>query len=112
MGHPIEDRQAVRRGLHPAAIFAIVGAVLAAIVIAFIALAGSGQRAASNACHAAVTQQLAAPASAHWRDEVVTKTASGYVVAGSVDAQNAFGAMLPTYYRCTVTNGTAVVDTP
>jgi hypothetical protein len=74
--------------------------------------ATAGERGAEGSCKEAVSNQLVSPASAQFEISIVTESASGlYVVNGTVDSQNGFGAMLRAHFECVVNDdGTAVVD--
>ena len=74
-------------------------------------ISGSGQRDATNACTAVVSNLLASPASAKFDVTLVTQPGDGsYIVNGTVDSQNNYGAMLRNRFRCTVKDGDASVD--
>jgi hypothetical protein len=60
----------------------------------------TSQDSANSACQVAITDDLTAPATAHWHDRTVTAVSGGYSVAGQVDSQNDFGAVLTTSYGC------------
>jgi hypothetical protein len=71
------------------------------------ATVGSGGS-ATDACHAAVSSDLTAPATAHFHDEQSSDGAFGGVtITGEVDSENSFGALLTSSYTCDVdANGT------
>jgi hypothetical protein len=112
MGHPTPDAEINQRhGPHPAAVIGVLVAFLAFAVFGFVYLAGSDNRTAKNACISAVTDQLRSPASARWNVTLITDQGGGVrIVNGTVDAQNGFGAMIRSNFRCTVTNGVPTVD--
>ncbi|HVU60235.1 MAG TPA: hypothetical protein VHD58_01105 [Mycobacteriales bacterium] len=74
------------------------------------------QSEAKSTCHAAVKEQLAAPATAQFHNEQVSKTTDGsgdLQVTGSVDSENGFGALLTSSFVCTTSDdGVIMVDDP
>lgn len=64
---------------------------------------------ASDTCGKLVKKNLKAPATAQWSGLKVRKRGETYVVTGSVDAENGFGALLRLDYRCTMKNGTVTL---
>ena len=52
------------------------------------------------ACRDWVKDRLKSPTSAKFSGENTTQTGNTYVVRGSVDAQNSFGAMIRSDYTC------------
>ena len=87
-------------------------AILAAIVVAVVVVAfmvfgpddaDLAEADASELCRRVVRERLKAPASAQFRDEqVMSPEPKRWEVAGSVDSQNTFGALVATRYTCTV----------
>lgn len=58
---------------------------------------------AARYCERSVGEELKAPGTAEFGEASVDVGENGrYVVSGSVDAQNSFGAMIRTGYQCTV----------
>lgn len=53
---------------------------------------------AEVACEDWVKERLKAPATAEFDDPVTTRTGDIYLVAGTVNSQNSFGALLPNRY--------------
>ncbi len=95
-----------RRALIGVAVVVLVLLVLAGVVYA----SGSGERSAKNACQQAVDRELVAPDGAGYSFSVVSQDHGSWIVSGDVDAQNRYGARIRSSFRCTVTNGTATVD--
>ena len=61
------------------------------------------RRHAAAACHVHIRDSLKVPSSAQFQfPPNVAETESGYVVAGRLEAQNAFGVMLRSNYVCSV----------
>lgn len=56
---------------------------------------------AMGACEGAVEQNLKAPATAKY-DSSVRKAGASWIVTGSVDAENSFGALIRSTYECEV----------
>lgn len=112
MGHPDQGAGTdQRRRPHPLAVIGVLAALVVVAVFAVVYLVGSGDRTAKNACIGAVTDQLRAPGTAKFDVTLITDQDGGVkIVSGTVDSQNSFGALLRSNFRCTVTNGTAVVD--
>lgn len=54
-------------------------------------------------CEDWVREQLKAPATARFSDGTESGGVGSYVITGSVDAENSFGAMLRTEWTCTIT---------
>jgi len=67
---------------------------------------------AHSACQLYVLQHLQAPSSAAFSHSaaIVPSDDGGYLIRGSVDAQNAFGAMLRRNYLCAVDSAGRVVN--
>jgi len=49
-----------------------------------------------------VTTMLKSPASAKFSDESATRSGAAWIVKGSVDSQNGFGAMIRSHFSCEV----------
>lgn len=64
---------------------------------------GEGSAHVKIACRDWVTASLKSPSSADFSGESVTYVGSTYVVLGSVDSENGFGAMIRNTYRCEAT---------
>ncbi len=103
--HPwIESRDPPKRSpLKPAL---IVGGMLLAAIVGIIAIVqintmdGSDAR---DACREFVLDRIKSPATAEFSDERVIGIDPGpYTVAGNVDSENSFGALLRGTYSCTV----------
>jgi hypothetical protein len=57
--------------------------------------------AALDVCHQRIEDQLKAPATADYTDEVTTESAPGnWNITGAVDAENSFGAKIRASYVC------------
>lgn len=56
------------------------------------------------ACRDWVKDRLTSPATAKFSGESVSRTGNTYVVTGSVDSQNSFGAMIRNGYQCEAIN--------
>lgn len=89
-----------------------VGVTLVALVavVWVVGLFGYGAGATADgavkACHKDVETRLKSPRSAEYADETTEKVGDGkWVVKGSVDADNAFGASLRSRYECTAHSG-------
>lgn len=65
-----------------------------------------------NACREAVKTKMKAPATAQWPggERVTTEQGSNTTVDGQVDAQNGFGALIRSPFRCRATHDGAIVD--
>lgn len=63
-----------------------------------------------ESCEQSMIDQLKSPASARFGPAQVRQRGDEWIVAGSVDSQNSFGAMLRTNYVCTVNSNGFVVD--
>jgi len=64
---------------------------------------------ATTNCQAFVKERLKAPATAKFSNEVRREMEGGfYIVTGSVDSQNSFGATLRSKYNCMVTKDGAL----
>lgn len=59
-------------------------------------------------CETAVKDRLKAPATAQFSDERISRQPPRYLVAGHVDAQNGFGALVRATWTCTVDGGQVV----
>lgn len=97
-----EHDEAVRRGGNRWA-WGIGLAVLALLAwLLTIPLRGDDHSAgdAPRMCRDFVKQQLISPGSAKFSGEQVQHVGGEYTVTGSVDAQNAFGALLRRDYTC------------
>ncbi len=76
-------------------------------------VSSSARDGAINVCESAVTDQLTSPATAHFHDVAVSKDGDGLGVAGQVDSENGFGALLTSLFVChTDPDGTEVEGTP
>lgn len=94
-----------QRGARGLLIGVLVVALLAAAGVGIWYASGSDARTARNACVSAVGEQLAAPGSAKFSIDLATKTEGVWTIHGSVDAQNSFGALIRSDFRCTVKDG-------
>lgn len=78
--------------------------VLGVVVVGLLAVNAirtPGQ--AKEACREGVQDQLKSPSSARFSDEEAEETGEGrYLVTGSVDSENGFGAMIRNDYACKV----------
>lgn len=108
----IPGRHAPRRRIHPA-LWAVLGAAAALLVAggAWLALRpasttigpGDPDRAqAVHLCEDSIRSQLRSPSSAKFSGETYSSGGVSYTVAGNVDAQNGFGAMLRDTFDCTL----------
>jgi hypothetical protein len=88
-----------------------VAAAAIAVVVVGVFLSGDGSDSAPSdtgdrygaidVCHQRVEGQLKAPSTADYSDETATETSPGHwSVAGSVDAENSFGAKVRSTYTC------------
>lgn len=57
---------------------------------------------ASFACRDAVRDNLKAPSTAEFGEPKTTTAGKDWLIAGAVDAQNGYGAMIRSRYTCTV----------
>ena len=57
---------------------------------------------AKDSCHEWVKEKLKSPATAEFSGDSVTGTGGDYAIAGNVDSQNGFGAVVRTAWTCTV----------
>src|SRR5215467_6003733 len=98
-----EDPQPVPGGRHVPAVTAVICALVAAVLVGIFALVdlSSPARRAIRACEAWVTDQLVAPASAHFSGEQFYGGDSPRVF-GDVDSQNGFGAVLRGSFSCSM----------
>ncbi|MEU7176395.1 hypothetical protein ABZ949_33525 [Micromonospora tulbaghiae] len=85
---------------------AVVGLIGAGAVAC--ALVHRDKNEAIRHCQAAISKKLRAPSTAEFTDTTVSRGDSGfgthyYDVAGTVDAQNGFGAMVRGEYTCELT---------
>lgn len=79
----------------------VVGAVIAAVVIASLIFAPSQEDDAIAACERAVSAQMKSPSTASFPNTSAVKVdGDAYNVRGSVDAQNSFGATVRTSFVC------------
>lgn len=68
------------------------------------------QSTATVACRTAVKDQLKAPRTAKFSDESVSGSSGAYIVVGNVDAENSFGALVRSGFRCSARVSTATGD--
>lgn len=61
-------------------------------------------------CENAVRDQLKAPSTADFSVSTASLSSNKWIVTGSVDAENSFGATLRKDFQCTVFGGSARVD--
>lgn len=61
---------------------------------------GNSGGAALVACHNSVKAQLRSPGTAKFNDDSMTEVGERWVIRGSVDAENAFGATVRTRFVC------------
>jgi len=59
---------------------------------------------AEIACEEFIGRRLKAPATAKYTHQQAEKSGARYVVSGTVDSENSFGAMIRNHYTCTVTD--------
>ncbi|GIG71128.1 hypothetical protein [Phytomonospora endophytica] len=98
------DGTAVQRWRSPRWVAALLAAAAGFIAIAvsllFAVLVPTPEERAIEECRQSVLEQLKAPATAQFGDAKATEGDDGYSVSGYVDAQNGFGALIRTDYRC------------
>lgn len=94
---------AERRWVAPTVIGSITAIIIGASLVGTLT-GPAPEEAVKDACQSAVTARLKAPSTATFADgQIATDDGEGnWTVRGRVDAQNSFGAMLRTYYTCTV----------
>lgn len=89
----------------------ILGGIAAALVVLFgaVIIFGAAHKTnndtadnASTACHEFVKKQLKSPTSASFEDTSTTPDGAGWIVLGTVDSDNSFGANIRGTFRCTV----------
>jgi len=106
----VPGRTPPKRRPHPA-VWGAIGAVVVLLAAGGVYLftrpggvAGeSSQAQAIRLCEDSVRGDLKAPATARFSGESYEKTSTiGALVTGSVDAENGFGALLRTSFRCSL----------
>jgi hypothetical protein len=105
----IPGRVAPRRRIHPA-VWAVLGAVVALLAAGGVYLStrpggikrDSKRDQAVHLCEDSIRQKLRSPATAQFSGETYSSGGNSYTVAGNVDAQNGFGAMLRDTWECTL----------
>lgn len=85
----------------------VIGAVIAVPVLLFgfelinVIINGPNLKAeAESQCQDAISSILKSPSSASFSDTSASKYGDGYMVRGSVDAQNGFGASIRSTFTC------------
>lgn len=97
----------------PGHIFMYISLAFLAVVVSLVAIISANQPepAAYNPdnptearaqCEDLVEESLKAPATAEFGTSEARRSGSEWVVTGSVDAENSFGAMLRSDFQCTV----------
>lgn len=91
----------------------LIGAIVTVLVIGGCAAMfngeeepddGGGEYGARDVCEQFVEKRLKSPGSAEFSDESATGDSGTYTVAGSVDSENGFGALVRNQYVCKVTH--------
>lgn len=87
-----------------AAVWVIGGIVLSAVLVAGVIGGGAGAGAAKVACHNRVESALKAPSTAQFSSTVSKHNTreDDFLVEGTVDAENSFGAMVRSSFQCVV----------
>lgn len=103
-----------RRRFEPGQIVALVMVAIVLTLLAVVLIAGGGDDTdevpydpdnASEAraqCEQLVEESLKAPATAEFGESTATRSGSEWIVTGSVDSENSFGAMLRNEFQCSV----------
>ena len=92
----------------------VIGAIVLIVVIATLSSRGSShpgndnQLSARKDCERLVESRLKAPSTAKF-SSTATKSSGEWHVAGTVDSQNSFGAMVRSSFTCTVTDDRVVL---
>lgn len=88
----------------------LIGAAVLAAVVACVVKVSAGPDTsndlsydAKRVCREFVEKRLKAPATAEFGGEATTHSGQSFTVAGHVDSQNSFGALIRSNYTCTVT---------
>lgn len=104
---PAADRRASFAARYPVVFLAGFAAALALGAFAIWQITTGAERAAEAACLATVSANLKAPATAEYNvTDVIDRGAGEYWIDGTVDAQNEFGALVRSDFRCVVQAGT------
>lgn len=111
-----EEHERRQRPFSGRRLFTLLAAASGFVVIGVSAILvitiPSPEERAVDECQQEVLAQLKAPATAEFGDAEAEETEDGYLVTGQVDAQNGFGALIRSDFRCVpikLTTGETIV---